>query len=163
MIILKVVILEARKILKGVSKHQHKNTCNNENSKNYNLNIYKFIREKGGWTNFEMKPIEEFICDTKLQATIREQYWINFYKADLNSKNAHSSDEEKKEHRKVYDEIYTENNKVKIKERKKEYYEKNKNEIQEKKSKLHICECGSKLRIDGNNRTFKISKTSKIY
>ncbi len=146
-------------------KHSHKSHCNNENDKKYNLRVYKFIRENGGWNEFEMKPIEEFLCDTKLQATIREQYWINFYNSDLNSINSYTSEEQGK----IQEKEYYENNKDKIKEQNKEYrennkdkikeyYENNKEEIKGKKSKLHICECGSNIRIDGkaeHSRTLK--------
>ena len=48
-------------------KSQHKNCCNNENNKHYNYRLYKFIRENGGFDNWEMFMIEEFKCENKLQ------------------------------------------------------------------------------------------------
>ena len=39
--------------------------------------LYNTMRENGGWDNFEMIPIEEYLCDTPLQARMREQFWIN--------------------------------------------------------------------------------------
>jgi len=33
--------------------------------------------KNGGWNNWEMIPIEEYLCDTPLQARMREQFWIN--------------------------------------------------------------------------------------
>ncbi len=128
-------------------KHSHKESCNNENSKRHNIHLYKFIRDNGGWLQFEMKPIEEFICDTKLQAAIREQHWINFYKSDLNSINSFMSDEDKKIYKYEYNETHKEEqkeyrethkekrkeydliNKEKINEQHKEYYEINKDKI----------------------------------
>ena len=37
-----------------VRKYQHKTACNNQNAKEYNRNVYKFIRENGGWNNWSM-------------------------------------------------------------------------------------------------------------
>jgi hypothetical protein len=41
-------------------KWQHKNACNNETYKNYYFNVYKFIRDNGGWDNWDMIEIERF-------------------------------------------------------------------------------------------------------
>jgi len=70
-------------------KHEHKKTCNNEKNKNYNLPIYKFIRENGNWSNFYIVPIEEAEFETKLQARIHEHQLIEKYK--LNKNNAYTS------------------------------------------------------------------------
>ncbi len=128
-------------------KHVHKNNCNNENLQNYNLRLYKFIRNNGGWNEFEMKPIEEFRCDSKLQARIREQYWIEYHKSDLNSNNAYTSEEQGKiqgkEYRanhSEYDKEYYANNQDKIKD----YLKTNKDKIAEYKNTKHDCSCGGK-------------------
>ena len=115
----------------------------NKNVKRYNLRIYKFIGENGGWINFEMKPIEEFNCDTKLQGAIREQHWINFYKSDLNSMGSYKSNEDKKEYQKEYYEV----NKDKILQQKKEY-----------RSVKYTCECGKSLTLNNKSVHRKICK-----
>ena len=46
-------------------KHNHKTVCNNENDKDYNLNVYKYIREYGGWDNWTMIEIEKVNCSDK--------------------------------------------------------------------------------------------------
>jgi hypothetical protein len=67
-------------------KSLHKCCCNNINKK---TKLYNTIRENGGWGKFEMTPIEEYVCDTSLQAHIREQYYINLIEGNLlNSYNA---------------------------------------------------------------------------
>ena len=43
-------------------KSQHKSSCNNENSEQYNSFVYKFIRENGGWDNWNMIEIERLSC-----------------------------------------------------------------------------------------------------
>jgi hypothetical protein len=32
----------------------HKKRCNNEKQKSYNIYVYKFIRDNGGWDNWTM-------------------------------------------------------------------------------------------------------------
>ena len=112
-------------------KYQHKTVCNNKNLKGYNLQIYQFIRENGGWENFNMNPVEILDCETKTHARIREQYWIEQKKANLNKFKAYRTEEQKKEYYKEQTREYYEQNKEKIKEQTREYREKNKEKIKE--------------------------------
>jgi hypothetical protein len=45
------------------------------------------IREKGGWDNWTMIPLEEFSCETRIQACIRENKWLEELKPCLNTCN----------------------------------------------------------------------------
>ena len=65
-------------------KYNHKAICNNENNKNYSINVYQFIRSNGGWDSFDMIQIEEFKHDTKQELHTIERYWIEELKATLN-------------------------------------------------------------------------------
>jgi len=65
-------------------KSAHKCRCNNENDKQYNYNVYKFIRDNGGWCNWSMIIIEEIQFDNKLDALCQEKKYIEEYKAILN-------------------------------------------------------------------------------
>jgi hypothetical protein len=56
-------------------KSAHKSDCCKEHKPNYNNFVYQTIRKYGGWTNWNMVPIEELNCQL-VQAKIREQYWI---------------------------------------------------------------------------------------
>jgi predicted GIY-YIG superfamily endonuclease len=47
--------------------------------------VYKFIREHGAFENWSIVQIEEYSCDTYEHAVMRERYWIEHYKATLNS------------------------------------------------------------------------------
>jgi hypothetical protein len=49
-------------------RYWHKNSCTNSRSNAYNQPVYQFIRNNGGWREFEMVPLEEFKCESKLQA-----------------------------------------------------------------------------------------------
>jgi hypothetical protein len=132
-------------------KNQHKTKCNNEKDKKYNLNVYQFIRNNGGWDNWSMVMIEEYNCNSKLEAEKRERELYEEYKATLNSqvpsrtnKEYYEDNKDKikdkiKEYRKnnqdkikEYKKEYRKNNQDKIKEKAKEYYENNQDKIKEK-------------------------------
>jgi len=164
-------------------KGQHKADCTNEIGKHYHYKVYQTIRENGGWSNWEMKPLEEFPCENKTQQMIREQYWIDQLKPEMNCKasylegtksekvNAYykANTETIKEQHKIYQKInsdkikeqkkeYREANKDQIKERKKVYREANADKIKEKKSIKYTCECGSVICFDhkaGHERSQK--------
>ena len=60
-----------------VRKGQHKTHCNNKNDKRYNQNKYQFIRENGGFDNWDMIMIEEYSCNSKRELEKRERYWVD--------------------------------------------------------------------------------------
>lgn len=72
-------------------KYQHK--CQ---SKTNNCQIYQAVREAGGWHKDMMAPIELYECATSTEACIREQYWLREYGATLNTRQAHTTAEEKR-------------------------------------------------------------------
>lgn len=65
-------------------KSSHKSRCKNERNKQYNLNVYQFIRSHGDWQNWDMIVIEEFPCDSKNQLHTRERFHIEDLHATLN-------------------------------------------------------------------------------
>jgi hypothetical protein len=75
-------------------KALHKHHSNNENNKQYNMKLYKFIRSNGGFENFDMIMIEEYPCKNKLQLETRERYWIELRKPSLNCNIPTRTDEE---------------------------------------------------------------------
>ena len=96
-------------------KSAHKSSCNNENNKAYNIPVYRFIRDHGGWNNWEFVIIEKYPCNDKTELVIRERYWFEKLNTSLNG---YYPQRKKKE--------YIEENKEKIAQMKKEYYEENK-------------------------------------
>jgi hypothetical protein len=78
-------------------KREHKSACNNENHHGYDSKIYTTIRANGGWDCCEITPVEEYECETKQQACIREEYWRREYKSLLNTYRAYRTEEELKE------------------------------------------------------------------
>ena len=105
-------------------KHNHHSSCYNSNLKYYNLLVYKFIRNNGGWDNWTMLKIEDCNCNDKYEAMNRERYWIETLQSKLNVNNPISTKEEKEKQKKDW----YEENKEEILEKGKIHYEENKEE-----------------------------------
>jgi len=139
-------------------KNQHKSACNNPNTKDYNCYKYQFIRDNGGFENFDMIVIEAFTCNSKNELECRERYWIETLKPELNK---YIPTRTQKEYRKEYYEEnkeelnkkhkeYYEKNKEEISKRHKKWYEKNKEERNKKKREKIKCEkCGCMITRNG--------------
>jgi len=63
----------------------------------YNLKVYQFIRENGGWKNFIMVEIEKFPCKDSYEAAARERYYIETFNATLNKREEEDDEEEEDE------------------------------------------------------------------
>jgi hypothetical protein len=61
----------------------HKSDCHSPNSGRYNLRIYKFIRDHGGYENWEMVVLETVLCN-RVQAKIYERTYSELLMATLN-------------------------------------------------------------------------------
>ena len=141
-------------------KNQHKTSCCNEHSKNYNRYVYQFIRENGCWDNWDMIQIEVVNCENKRNAELIEHNYIKTLEANLNSNNPHAMCKENpqqykkdwykenkeeilekgktnyyenKDEKLAYQKEYAELNKEQIAERQKEYRVKNKEKLSEQK------------------------------
>ena len=129
-------------------KSQHKSDCNNEKSREYNRNVYKFIRKNGGWENWDMIEIKKYPCETKRELELEERKNLEELNATLNShmpirthKEYYETNKEKicnrvreyakknKEHIRIIKKDYYEKNKEHISQFNKDYYEKNREDI----------------------------------
>lgn len=139
----------------------HKYNFTNDKKKEYNLNVYQYIRENGGWDEYEFVILENIKCNLKCELLDKEDEYILKYKDTcLNCIRAFLTDEELAEHikeyynknRDKYKEYYQknrnrikeyyENNRESIAEKRKEYREINRNAIAEKRKEKLTCECG---------------------
>ena len=68
-----------------VRKNAHKSQCSNTSSTCFNYPVYQFIRENGGWSNWDMVLIAKHSCEDKLVATMKERYYIEQFNASLNA------------------------------------------------------------------------------
>jgi hypothetical protein len=64
-------------------KNAHKNRYDNPNTKYY-CYVYQFIRNNGGWDNWDMIELERIICIDKLEACKYERKYIEDLQATLN-------------------------------------------------------------------------------
>jgi hypothetical protein len=114
----------------------HKSHCNSPNSDRYNLKVYSFIRDNGGWDNWKFEILETGECEDKLSKLKIERGWVEKLNATLN---VEIPSRTKKE--------YYEKNKDKVKEYQreyqKEYSHKNRDKINEKQRQKSPCDvCG---------------------
>ena len=66
-------------------KNKHKSSCNNPRDEKHNRKNYCFIRENGGWNNWNMVEIEKYSCNDKNEATKRERYYFELLNSSLNT------------------------------------------------------------------------------
>ena len=65
-------------------KSEHKKHCYMVSDKHYNIKIYKFIRENGGWENWEMILLKIEHCENGMVARSRERYYKEQEHSTLN-------------------------------------------------------------------------------
>ena len=144
-------------------KNSHKTSCCNENSKNYNQNVYQFIRQNGGWDNWSMVQIELKNCKDKREAELLEHTFIQELKATLNVNNPYGM---YKENPQQYKEDWYEEKKEEILEKSKEYYEENKEqklEYQKQYAEEHKEEIAEKQKEYREKNKEKLSEQKKEY
>ena len=98
--------------------YTHKSACNTIHNKRHNLYLYQFIRDNGGWDNFDREILEYYPCKDEEELKQKEQEYITKYKPQLNTFNAYRSEEIKKEQKQKRDKKYRESEKGKKNERK---------------------------------------------
>lgn len=101
---------------------------------NKNCYVYKFIKENGGWNNWEMLELEKYPCQNILQAKERERYWYEILNSKLNV-------------RSPFKRIIPNNIRCK--------------EWRQNNGK-YICECGSSVSINNKNRHIHTPKHQKL-
>jgi len=114
-------------------KHEHKGTCNNPNNRRYNLYVYQFIRENGGFENWDLVILEEYPTENKNELVWKEREYIELLKPALNCvKRPIITVEEKSEQNRELERKRRENNPDKFRERSRRYRENNPEKISEK-------------------------------
>lgn len=169
-------------------KYDHKQRCINPNNRGYNSPVYRFMRDNGGWENWEMVRIKTLKCENAMEARSEERKCKEEVDATLNGNvPSRTFDEYRKDNKdkikeyrdnhkeeaKEYMKEYQQKNKDKLKEYhknyrdkkgeklledKKHYYQNNKNKILEDGKQIIVCHCGASHRKDG---TYRHQKTNK--
>jgi hypothetical protein len=127
-------------------KSEHKSFCNNEKNKAYNLKVYQFIRDNGGFGFWDMIQVEAYPeCANKRELEQYERYHIEELKPALNCLIPTRTDKEWRcDNKEIISEKYKEwycDNKEIISEKYKKWYCDNKDKINEK----IVCDCGSEI------------------
>ena len=160
-------------------KKCHKTRCHNQKDKHYNICVYQFIRDHGGWNNWRMVLVKDFPCNSNLELVKEEQNIIEELEeyCTLNINRTWRSEEYKEEYNKQYLKQYYKDNTEQLKEYKKQYFQNNKEKVynymkkyreenkdriqkQHKKyaSQQYNCVCGSTIRLDSKPRHEKTKK-----
>jgi GIY-YIG catalytic domain len=80
-------------------KNNHYNNCIKNNNKEYNKYVYQYIRENGGFDNWDIIEIEKYNPVDLEDRRRRERYWLEYYNASLNKNTPFTTTEEKLEQR----------------------------------------------------------------
>ena len=128
-------------------KHEHKSNCNNPNRKMYNYYVYQFIRENGGFENWDIVILEEYPTENKNELVWKEREYIELLQPALNSvKRPVITTEENREANRKYREEnpekyreknrrWCEENSEKLRESHKKYYEENSEKCRDRSRK----------------------------
>ena len=123
-------------------KRHHIQACKYKNDKHYKYKVYESIRSNGGWDNWAMIKIEKYPWADKNELTARERYFYELLRANLNSRYPQRTKKENieatKESKIEYDKLYREQNREKRNIQKREYYDKNKAEINERRKQQRL-------------------------
>ena len=142
-------------------RREHKSRCTNNNDIQYNLFVYRFIREHGGWYNWQLLVHEKIAVKDDIEARLRERYWCEFYNATLNRNVPGRS---KKEYNAKYQ--------VDHREEIKKYHTEHREEINKRSAawnlansanqkEKHDCPCGGKYTTNGRCQHLKTKKHLK--
>jgi hypothetical protein len=155
----KVYVGSTINLKQRISKHRQ--NYKNEKNKEYNYNLYKYIRANGGFNEYEFIILECYVHNFKHELHYKEDDYIKMYDNNLNTFRAYLTRQEYKKkiserYKKYFNEnkekVYKKNkkyrdkNKEKISKRSKEYYQNNKDIINEQRKEKITCECGSIVR-----------------
>ena len=102
-------------------KSQHKSKCYDENDRHFNIYPYQFIRENGGWENWDMINIKTRNCKDSLEAKGIERDFTEKLKATLNIRRPIRTNEEKAESKKIWRDHNPEYNKQYYQDHKEEH------------------------------------------
>ena len=107
---------------------EHIYACNNPNSKRYNVQVYKYIREHGGINNWKI----DIIYEGEDYETFESEIIEDTFDENINSIIPYRDGNGFKERKKAYSKKHNDKNKEQIRVSRKKYREKNKEQISAK-------------------------------
>ena len=140
--------------------NDHKSNIYNEKSNNYTMKVYKTIRDNDG--EWEISIYEDNLSMTKDELRIREEEVRLLLGATLNSMRAYRTYEQMREAKNAAVSKWAINNKEKLVEKGKLYYNKNKEVISVKSKTLIKCECGLMITRGAMSKHKKSAKHARL-
>ena len=130
-------------------QYYHKNSCNNPNNDKYNMSLYQFIREHGGYDSWSYEILQQFNNDLKVKDELHyiERAYIELLNPSLNNNIPMRT-------KKEWSKQHYQSNKELIKENMKQYRQDNKQKANEKFN----CECGGRYTRTNKAIHFKSNK-----
>ena len=111
-------------------RREHKKRCNNENYNEYNHKKYKIIRANGGWDNWTMIEIIKQPCNDGDEARALERHYYELLNCTMNTCKPHQTSKEYKEQKQIYKKEYYQQNKERLNEYQRQFRIKKKIELQ---------------------------------
>ena len=106
-------------------RREHRSHCTNESCKKYKSHVYTFIRNNGGWSNWDMVLIDTVNVSNKLEAHKAERSYVENLRASLNTQTpANTQCDSRRKYRETHKDAikdYLAANAEKIKEYQKQY------------------------------------------
>ena len=112
-------------------KNQHKECCTNASSKKHGYPVYNYIRENGGWDNWDMVQVAEVNAKDKRELHATERRYVEQLGATLNRQVPTKTRKQ-----------YYDDNRDKIVAHVKQYYQDHKAERRAYLDAVIECECG---------------------
>ena len=132
---------------------KHKSSCNNQNCKGYNLKVYKYMRDNGGWNEWDIILLYDYPCKNRNELELEEKRAVKKYKSTLNQvipgRTYQEWYEDNREKKAQIDKEYYEANKEKYLQKSKEHYENNR-EKHSQRMKEHYENNKEKIKIKIN-------------
>ena len=150
-------------------KYSHKNRSNNNKNsseKEYHYEVYKFIRENGGFDDWHFEILETANLEDEDEAANLERYWIEKLEPSLNIKLPAQTPEELAEYKRKYNRI-RQRKKMEDPEYRKKKYEATKKRSEdpevkkkdaEKANEKITCVCGAIHSRQGKSQHLKSDK-----
>jgi hypothetical protein len=144
-------------------KTEHKYSCNNEKSSNHNYPVYRFIRDNGGFSNWEMIEIKKVNCNDKRELEMKEREYLEMLGGVLNkcvpSRGSVEYYNINKEKSNKNTKAYYLAHKEQLNEYHKEYYETNKEQLKENGK---IYREANKEQINENHKAYRLANKKEI-
>jgi hypothetical protein len=147
-------------------RSEHKGCCNRPDREAYNRHVYRFIRDNGGWKDWEVVKIEDCPCECDEDLRRCERHWMETLQATLNCTNPFTGFATREEYCKAYNKEYRQEHKEELLDYQKEYRQEHKEEIasyQKVYNESHKAEIAAKSKARYQKNKVEVIAKTKVY